>query len=91
MTWQELIGGAVILMIGTAFKIVWEKVKGKADKEMCVVLHEEIKKEFTRGAEKFDKFEKKLDRQGETLTDFSTNLALMAQSMKTMAQNGQKN
>lgn len=78
----------MIIMIGAAFKVVWEKVNGKADKDMCDVLHVSIKNEFARGKDRFDRVEKKLDIQSETLMNFDKNLALMAQSMQTMAKNG---
>lgn len=85
--WADIATGAGVLIVGgTMFKILWDKVGSKQDKNMCDVLHKELKESNRKMEKRFDKVEEKLENQITAISEVNTTLAVLASAINK--QNG---
>lgn len=73
--------------MGSMFKFLNGKIEKKQGLIMCNTLHQQIKEELARGTKQFEKIDKKLENQTTSLSDISTQIALLRRDMN----NGQTN
>lgn len=88
--WENIVTATAVLgLVALMFRFIWSKIdkvgdelQKKQDKELCAILHQEVKMNAKKLDERFDKVENKLDDQNKTLSEVSTQMAVIANEMK---------
>ena len=95
MPYEAAISGGVLLVFGLIVKFQQGRIgkldEKKVDKEHFGTVIKGFEESLKRGEKRFDKIERVMDKNSETLTDLSQTLALQGQHLEFIAKkNGYK-